>query len=344
MRQTHFGTLLLMRHPYIYIIMCICLLVGTSCSSDKKGTGDAVTAKVQSAPYELLVVADKEWLKTETGQVLVQTVEMPIEGLPQMEPNFRVTYINPYSFNATFKTYANILLAEVSAKHQTARMGVRRNVYARPQVILSILAPTNEALAEYVTTHAKQILALLNENEFARERKLLQKVHSGVVATRTKELFGVNIYVPKDVDDLKVGKNFLWASASKQDFRQNLCVYTLPLQDMTVERLVEVRDSVMRENIPGGREGQWMETDSRTVSGEMVDVDGKALLAVRGLWDMRQDAMGGPFVCYVYPDEEHNRLLLAEVFVFAPEEKKRPIIRQMEAALQTLAFVPNTHK
>lgn len=323
--------------------MCLCCLFSISCSSDKKDGQKAVTAKVQSAPYELLVVANKEWLKTETGQAFVQAVEAPIEGLPQVEPNFRVTYINPYSFNATFKTYANIVVAEASAKHKKAGMAVQRNVYARPQVVLSLLAPTNEALAEYVTTHKEQMLALLNENEFERERKLLKKTHSGVVATRAKAMFGVNIDVPKDIDDLKVGKDFMWASASKQDFRQNVCLYALPMQNLTAERLVEVRDSVMQVNIPGGREGQWMETDARTVSASMVKVGEKEYFVVRGLWDMRQDAMGGPFVCYVYPDEENNRLLLAEGFVFAPDEKKRPVIRQMEAALQTLTFVKATH-
>ena len=54
---------------------------------------------------------------------------------------------------------------------------------------------------------------------------------------------------------------------------------------------------------------------------------------------MKNDAMGGPFVCYVYPDEAHERLLVAEGFVFAPEEKKRPIVRQLEAALQTVTWL-----
>ena len=48
--------------------------------------------------------------------------------------------------------------------------------------------------------------------------------------------------------------------------------------------------------------------------------------------------MGGPFVCYVYMDEKNDRLLVAEGFVFAPEEKKRAVIRQLEAALQTIVL------
>ena len=34
-------------------------------------------------------------------------------------------------------------------------------------------------------------------------------------------------------------------------------MYTLPLQDMTADQMLAARDSVMKINIPGGKEGQW---------------------------------------------------------------------------------------
>ncbi|MBQ4379873.1 MAG: DUF4837 family protein, partial [Bacteroidaceae bacterium] len=60
------------------------------------------------------------------------------------------------------------------------------------------------------------------------------------------------------------------------------------------------------------------------------------VVQVRGLWDMHNDAMGGPFVAYLLEDAQNDRMLVAEGFVFAPDEKKRPLIRELEAALQTL--------
>lgn len=309
-----------------------------ACTSDKNGGKKEVTAKVQSAPYEVLVVADKDWLKTEAGQSLVNTVETPIEGLPQMEPNFRVTYINPYAFSGTFKTYANIVVAEVAKKYGEASMVVQTNVYARPQVMVRLYAPDNKAFMEYVMAHQREILYRLNQNEFSRECAYLRKHHNGKVMNQAKKQFGVSIQIPTDIDDMKVGENFLWASASKQEFRLNISLYTVAMQEITLERFVELRDSVMKVNIPGGRDGQWMETDSRTVSGDANKNEGMVTAVFRGLWDMKNDAMGGPFVCYVYPDEKNNRFVVAEGFVFAPEEKKRPLVRQLEAALQTLAF------
>ena len=329
-----------MRHC-IYILMCVCLLA--SCSS-RDGKKSVVKGKVQSAPYELLVVADKEWLKTEMGQQLVEVVEAPISGLPQREGNFRVTYINPEAFKGTFQYYANILTVNVDKKNNEPVFGVVQDKYARPQVVVHLLAPDYKSLVELVQRESQQLLDIFNENEFARERALLEKHHSGVVTKKTQKMFGVSVNVPVEIDDMKDGENFLWASASKQDFKQNVCLYTIPMEDLTEERWTEVRDSVMKVNIPGERDDQWMETDFRTVSVRSMKVGDKDILTMRGLWDMRNDAMGGPFVCYAYPDIVRDRLLIVEGFVFAPDKKKRPIVRQLEAALQTVFFVPGTHK
>ena len=304
-----------------------------SCSSGNEKKS-AVKGKVQSAPYELLVVANKDWLKTETGQKLVELVEAPISGLPQREGNFRVTYINPEAFKGVFKFYANVLVVGVDMKYEESKMTLEKDLYARPQVVEGLYVSTDQAFVKLLGTHQKDILKVFNENEFARERKLLEKNYCGAVLAQVQKQFGVSIKVPQDVDDMKVGKNFLWASASKKDFQQNVCVYTLPLSETL--SFEEVRDSVMKVNIPGDREDQWMETDRRTVM--VDDITRNDLIVVRGLWDMRNDAMGGPFVSYVYADTVRHRFLVVEGFVFAPDKKKRPIMRQLEAALQTVKF------
>ena len=311
--------------------MCICLLASCSSGNEKKS---AVKGKVQSAPYELLVVANKDWLKTEAGQKLVEIVEAPISGLPQREGNFRVTYVNPEAFKGVFQFYANILVVKVDMKHEESRMTLEKDLYARPQVVEGLYAPTDWAFVRLLEAHKKDILRHFNENEFARERKFLEKNYNGAVMAQVKKQFGVSINVPQDVDDMKIGENFLWASASKKDFQQNVCIYTLPWSNnLSFE---DVRDSVMKVNIPGDREDQWMETDRRTVM--IDDITRTDLLVVRGLWDMRNDAMGGPFVSYCYVDTIRNRFLIVEGFAFAPDKKKRPIMRQLEAALQTVKF------
>jgi hypothetical protein len=51
---------------------------------------------------------------------------------------------------------------------------------------------------------------------------------------------------------------------------------------------------------------------------------------------MSNAAMGGPFVSYSCVDEVNERVIVAEVFVYAPNKEKRQYIRDMEAILLTL--------
>jgi hypothetical protein len=57
---------------------------------------------------------------------------------------------------------------------------------------------------------------------------------------------------------------------------------------------------------------------------------------MRGLWVVKGDCMGGPYVSFSRVDEENNRVIVVEGFVYAPEKMKRGLIRRLEGALYTL--------
>jgi hypothetical protein len=65
-------------------------------------------------------------------------------------------------------------------------------------------------------------------------------------------------------------------------------------------------------------------------------VHGKYAQIARGLWRVKGDRMGGPFVSHSRVDEVNGRVIVAEAFIYAPESLKRDLIRRMEAALYTL--------
>ena len=65
-------------------------------------------------------------------------------------------------------------------------------------------------------------------------------------------------------------------------------------------------------------------------------VNDKYCGVLRGLWHMKGDMMGGPFVSHARLDEKNNRVVVVEGFVFAPETDKRNFIRRVESALYTL--------
>ena len=63
-------------------------------------------------------------------------------------------------------------------------------------------------------------------------------------------------------------------------------------------------------------------------------------MEARGLWRMKGDFMGGPYVSHTRLDEKNQRIITAEIFVYSPDKMKRNLMRQMEASLYTLRL-PN---
>ena len=124
----------------------------------------------------------------------------------------------------------------------------------------------------------------------------------------------------------------------------NFVFYTYPWDGGAVEDtalFVRKRDSVLRANIPGSRPDQWM-TTSRGQSGAPVlwsslrNIGGKEQFEVKGLWELKNGFMGGPFVSLVSVDSVAREVVVAEGFVFSPNSSKRDLLRSLEAGLRTL--------
>ena len=63
---------------------------------------------------------------------------------------------------------------------------------------------------------------------------------------------------------------------------------------------------------------------------------GEYALEARGLWRMKGDFMGGPFVSHMRLDPVNQRIIVVEAFIYSPDKLKRNLMRQMEASLYTL--------
>lgn len=94
----------------------------------------------------------------------------------------------------------------------------------------------------------------------------------------------------------------------------------------------------MKANIPGSKPEMYMSTDTVSVVTKNLNVQGEYALEARGLWRMKGDFMGGPFVSHTRLDKANNRVITAEIFVYSPDKLKRNMVRMMEASLYTLKF------
>lgn len=323
-------------------VNCLSMALGMLMLFSCEDNGKSVFTPVSSGrPYEVLVVIDKDRWERPAGRALFNALDMDVPGLPQPERSFRISNVGPDNFSRGMRIFRNIIDVDIQPIYTQPKLKFTRNAYSSPQMIMTIQAPDEASFEEYVNKHKQVIVDFFTKTEMNRQIALLKKEHSNVISTKVGSLFGCDVWVPLEMDRYKEGKDFLWASSDKpsSDVSINFVIYSYPYTDkntFTKEYFINKRDSVMKVNIPGALEGQYMATDADYVDVKEIGVKGDYAFEARGLWYMENDMMGGPFVSHARVDRPNGRVVVVEAFVYAPEKKKRDLMRQMEAALYTL--------
>ena len=328
-----------------FLSMALMVLVLFSCdggSSKKGSSGTSLFTPASSGrPYEMLVVIDNDMWERPAGRALFNALDTDVPGLPQPERSFRISQIRPDKFERGFRIFRNVIDVDIRPIYTQPKLKYSRDSYSSPQMIMTIQAPDEKSFEEYVQKNSQVIVDFFTKAEMNRQIGLLKKKHSNVISAKVGSMFGCDVWVPSDLERYKQGEDFLWASSDKprSDVSVNFVIYSYPYTDkdtFTKDYFVHKRDSFMKANIPGSLEGQYMATDARYVDVKNINVKGEYAFEARGLWYMENDMMGGPFVSHARVDRPNGRVVVAEAFVYAPETKKRDMMRQMEAALYTL--------
>lgn len=317
-------------------IFLLCFLA--ACTNDRK---KLMLAHSKGQPSEVLVVISEDLWNGSLGDTVRTVLTGDVMGLPQPEPCFRMLHISPDCFSQNFRSISNILQVAIDPKVPKPTVGLAYNVYAQPQILVRLVAPSGIAAAEHLSQHGMQVLDLFLDAELAREASQLTRTHSKMIMRAVRRQFGYQVSVPEDLQSVKHGTNFLWASSTAADNSLNFCIYTIPhlsANSLGENAMVLIRDSVMKHNVLGPEPNQWMATDRRSTMARSRTVNGRRIFELRGLWEMEHAAMGGPFVSYAFDDTRRGVLVVAEGFVFAPGKEKRNAMRRLEAALRTVVL------
>lgn len=274
-------------------------------------------------PFEVLVVGDRDSL-------LRKVLSADVEGLPQSEPSFDVSATDSAHFAGALRLARSIVTVNIDPNLYTAtRIRYEKNVYAKPQIMVYIGAPSTKVLAQGLAAQAPMLRQLLNRFEANAAIALLSHKRNIEAEKTIGKLFGVEMWIPMDMVSSKQGKDFLWLSNNSPTGMQNIVIYRSSAPQST-NHYIHLRDSVMRLHIKGETDAMFMRTVKATVTGSLTKEKGHTIMVHKGLWEMEGDDMGGPFIAHT---QGH---LTVEAFVFAPGMKKRNLLRRTEAALYTL--------
>jgi hypothetical protein len=107
-----------------------------------------------------------------------------------------------------------------------------------------------------------------------------------------------------------------------------------------VEKIIEERNSFTKKYTRGPREGSYM-TISKMFRPIAYDLrnNGKDVIELRGLWELENGYMGGPFVSHSVYDATRNRIITVDGYIYHPNQKKRVLMRQLEAIIYSMEIM-----
>lgn len=313
------------------------LLAFTSCND---GTKQNYLPTSVGAINSMVVVIPNELWKGQVGDTIRKHFAAPVLGMPMDEPLFNIDQIDPQFFTGSVRNTRSVLFVmkdSVNVAH------VKTDMYATPQKVGVIKGTTDAEIIDNLESDSDSIIAAFKNMEIAEAQNRFGRSlnKEGVL----QEKFGISLKIPSIY---KVGKqedNFVWFDREIQKGTGNIIVYEMPADsfenDSTlVKDIISMRDSIGEKYVPGPDvtgKVTYMRTEPAYAPAIFpVEIAGLNGVEVRGIWDIKNYPMAGPFLTYILNDKANNRKLVLEGFVFAPATEKRNDMFELEAILKTL--------
>ena len=294
-------------------------------------------------PSELLLVTDEAVGQSDVMDSLDAMTQESVPEIMQPEPMFRLLRVSAGSYTQRYVTMHTKLFVSLDRSLQKPMMGIARDVTASPQTEVTLSAPTLHELRLFISRHKQDITDALLDGQLLVRMADLHRHYNTHVYDEARRHMGLTICVPQNVCAVKKADHFLWAGSNLQERDLNVVLYDFPWDGNALDNagyLVAMRDSVMKRNIPGEKVGQWMQT-SQVDGNPLVlcrrrHVLGRDLVEMRGMWDVKDAPIGGPFVALYAVDTLRRTVMAGEGFVYSPSTEKRDLVRLLEASLLTI--------
>ncbi len=294
------------------------------------------------AAGEVLLVINEDVFKSAAGDSIVRILNKDVPCMPQSEPMFNISRTNYEGFTSIIKPARNILMVDAGRAYSSVKMKTAENRWSKPQAVLTIQGPTTQEVAEAIGKYKNEIANYFVKAERDRSIAHHLRYNEKDMSAKVKEHMGFSMAVPKNMNRCKKAKDFMWISNTAGNMNRNIVLYSYPYTEadaFTREKLLQHRDSVLKQHVPGPVEGSYMTTEYRIeppIFSTTATNSKQYATRLQGLWRVEGEFMGGPFVSISCLDEKNQRIITAEAFIYAPNEYKRNAMRQLEAALYTL--------
>lgn len=343
-------------------ICALSVLLLFGCGEAGKSVKSEFLKNARGEPDEIILVIDSmQWADTTgLGFEVKKTFLAPMLGLPQDEPLFNVSKVNPRRLNTTLKSATNMVFvttldsrtadSRAIQKYFTAQalnqikrdttifMRIRTDEFARGQNVMFLFGATEDYLAEKIRFNRAQIREFFEGSaKKIVQKKLFNKTEKGLERQLT-ENHGVKMSIPYGWDRAKDLRNFVWFRSLGDQTEKSVFIYYEPYRDRSMfNDIGSFRDRITRTNLRDSEKPSLYIARQEIINvfTERVNFNGNFAVEARSLWKVSDNSGGGPFVSYTIVDEPTGMIYYIEGYVYSPGTKKKNFIREIEAILGT---------
>jgi hypothetical protein len=325
------------------IVLALIILVFFGGCTQKKVRKNLLSG-VSGKAGEVLLVINKNYWESETGKAFRNLLLEDVPGLPQKEPLFTLVNIPLKSFSELFRIHRNIVYVQIDKNVEKTGIKVEYNKWAKPQIFITMSASDEKSFLKLFDCSRQKVLSLLLKKEQERLMDNYKTYAEHEVIKKLEKRAAVHLTIPKGYTYDLDTNNFIWISHETPDISQGIFVYWYNYKkqsQFTADSLISRRNYFLKKYVSGPYKGTYMTTEMQVFPiFRSYMLSKKYTAELRGLWRVEGDFMGGPFVSISQIDEQRNRIVTVEGYVYAPKYNKREYIRQLEAILYTIKFLP----
>lgn len=344
-------------------LILTCVILFNSCSQDAISNFKAIPTAFGSL-NEIVVVSSNQIWNGPVGDTLRHYYSSAFPILPQPEPIFDLRHFTAEQLESEpmrkeLRNY--LIIADLSDYDERTTQLVQTDLdklnsdesinsivgkdkWAKGQLIIYQFATSEKKLISNIKKDFNAIKKkVYDADRYKLDGNVYQQGIDEVIINELRNDLSIYLKIPKDYSISLRDSSTFWLRKETENISSNLLITKRPYKNrdqLSKNGLKKLRDELGKKYISSQIEGSYMKTNDEDlpIYSYKITLNNKYTIENRGIWEMENDYMGGPYISYLILNQEKSELLFLDGFIYAPGQDKRELIMSLEHILISLKW------
>lgn len=221
---------------------------------------------------------------------------------------------------------------------------VGKDKWARGQLLVYVFSFSEDGLANALIQNFSAISKRVRDSEKPHlSRRLFVGGENYDLRESIQNKTGVTLRLPKGYFIALDKDEITWLRYETDNASSNILIHKLPYtseKQLSKEGIKAIRDDLGRKYVSSRIPKSYMRINDEDLPmfTYVKTINNRYAIEARGIWELENDFMGGPFISYLIHNPEKNELLFLDGFVYAPQDDKRNYVQYLEHLLSGVKF------